>query len=128
MNAVSGDLLSAASLLTTIIAIFFALWSPDIGAALKKQVPPNDRHLERKAIMDVLWWRAFPLCVASIALTGVLSPPAIAVVDEAIRIADSGHYDAVKACYIVMITLLLGLSLLSVATAAKLAAHAKKFR
>jgi hypothetical protein len=127
MTSVTADLLSAASLLTAIIAIFFALWSPDIGAALKKAVPANDKHLEREAILKVLRWRALPLCVASIALTGILVPPAVAVVVEAIRIADGGNYDAVKACYIVMIVLLFGLSCLSIVTVVQLARHAKRF-
>jgi hypothetical protein len=128
MSSVSSDLLTAASLLTALIAIFFALWSPDINAALKTEVPTSDKHLVHKEISKVLWWQSVPLCIASIALTGTLVPPAVAVVVEAVKIADVGHYDAVKACYIVMIVLLLGLTFLTIATVVQLTKHANSFK
>ena len=127
MNPVTGDLLSAASLLAAIVAIFVALWSPEISDALNKQVPLHDRTPQRRAIAGVIWWRAVPLCVVSLLLVAVLGPPAIGIVAEAVRMAH-GEYDAVKACYLVMNLLLIGLFLLSVNLLSRLIIQWKKFR
>jgi hypothetical protein len=103
------------------------LWSPEISDALEKQVPLHDRTPERRAIARIVWWRAVPLCVISVLLVAVLIPPAVGIVVEAVRIGN-GEYDAVKACYLVMILLLIGLFLLSVNLLSRLIMQWRKFR
>jgi hypothetical protein len=81
-----GDLLSAASLLLTVVGVIYSLWYQEISQAIDSapQLPPpdhrEDRAEPRKKLRAVLRTKALPLSVASICIALVFLPPSVALV------------------------------------------------
>lgn len=101
---VSGDLLSAASLLVALITFLYSTWYQETSSAL--ELPTKRFRLDRgphlALLRRVLMTRALPICVAALALVLVLAPPAIKVAWRAIAHGWGQPYDAVKACFLLV--------------------------
>jgi hypothetical protein len=111
----TGDLLSAASLLLTVVSILYGLWYPEIIKAIETEVPshPQNRVKPHKEVSAVLWYKAIPLAIIAAPFGLIFLPDAVAVVCRAIRILISsgeGGYDAVETafCVVVLFSLAIG--------------------
>jgi len=82
-----GDVLSAASLLLTILAVLYSLWYSEIAAILEIRVPAHleDASGDRRRVGNVLKTRALPLVLAAFLLTVVFLPEAVHLVVRWIR-------------------------------------------
>jgi hypothetical protein len=98
---ISGDLLSAAGLLVTLVGVLYSVWYGEMTHALEVPVRRHrsDREPEITTVRRALFARATPLVIAAVALVVVLADPAITVVAHAFS---GGPYDAVKACFILV--------------------------
>jgi hypothetical protein len=110
-----GDLLSAASLLMTVIAILYSLWHNDLEAGLKIYPgrPADNRPSERK-IFALITTKAFPLAAMAWATSLVFMPQAISLSISSIRHwadlhGDGYRYNAVSTafCLVVVFSLIL---------------------
>jgi hypothetical protein len=110
-----SDLLSAASLLLTIVAVIYAVWYPAIIGAL--DIVP-EQHSEDNAgnyrrVRDIQRSKAVPLMVVTVLLTFIFIPDAVAItLSSAARYRELGvsalrHYSAVTTSF-VLVTCLLG--------------------
>lgn len=110
---VTGDLLSAAGLLVSVVGILYGVWYPEIKAAC--DIAPKryraDRDPQISSLTSALWSRAVPLAVAMGILVALLAQPAVRVVVGAVRHPGSGPYDPIRACFVAV--WLVGLLLLS---------------
>jgi len=107
-----GNLLSAASLLLAILAVFYGLWYPEIAEALELKLPlhKEDATEELKRIRRAAERMALPLTVAAIAVALVFLPDSVGVlIDSVAYVASNGaslsNYDAVSAS-LVLVTVL----------------------
>jgi hypothetical protein len=82
-----GDLLSAASLLLTLIALLYGMWYSEIVAAtnLTVQPQPSDRLLDYQRANGVFWTKAIPLTAAALLLSAVFLPTAVQLISRAIK-------------------------------------------
>jgi len=122
-----GDLLSAASLLLTVLTVLYSLWLPEITTASNSAVDefPQNRTETYRASRNVFLTKALPLCLAAFALIATMAPPAISIMYRPIaRELDS--YDAVATIFVVVIAVLLLLSLHTFDATAKLGKHVRK--
>jgi hypothetical protein len=106
---VTGDLLSASSLLAALLGLLYSVWYPEINAATKTPIPDHDRTDLVEATRSTLRSRSIPLAIVAGVLTLVLAPPAVSVVVSSYQ-HFGGSYDAVQACFVavfaVIVTLL----------------------
>src|SRR5258708_28226825 len=99
-----ADLLSAASLLLTILGVVFGAWYAEIIAAIGMPIPPHaaNRGPVRDAVRAAVA-KALPLALASVILTAIFLPDAVMIVGlgiHALRTLGCGalhQYDAVEA-------------------------------
>ena len=83
-----SDLLSAASLLLTVVGVIYGLWYGEISKAIDDapKIPPptrpEDRAAPLKKLREVLHSKAIPLSIASVCVTLVFLPPATALVSQ----------------------------------------------
>jgi hypothetical protein len=79
-----SDLLAAASLLTAIVGVLYALWFAEIIEALNKEVPKHaaNRIRPRMEVSAVWFSRALPLAVASGSVAATFLPPAVLLASE----------------------------------------------
>jgi hypothetical protein len=101
-----GDVLGAASLLATAVAILYSVWSPEVAAALaldRTQWPQvTDRAAPVGQISSVLRLRAWPLAAVAAVQVLILLPNAWLAIADSFSAAASGgaHYDAVRAAFL----------------------------
>lgn len=79
-----GDILSAASLLLTIVTVLYALWYPELNEGLKIEIPPHkeDRPGPLSKINSVIYSRALPLFMSSMLVSLVFVPDVINILKE----------------------------------------------
>lgn len=128
-GAEMSDLLSAASLLLTVLGIVYGTWYPEITQAIDVEIPGNkpNRIPVRRKVHRVLWAKSFPLAVSAIAVTIVFIPDALAIAAGglgALREKGLGAfpaYSAVQAafCVVVVLTGVLAMYLFCLACALK---------
>jgi hypothetical protein len=81
-----SDLLSAASLLMTVIAILYGLWQNDLGAGLKiNPGPPADNRPSERRVFALITTKAFPLAAMAWATSLVFMPQAISLSISSVR-------------------------------------------
>jgi len=110
---VKGDLLSAASLLLASIGLLFSAWQPEIKSALELSSKGlrADRGPRINQVRQALFFRALPLLLAVLLIVGTCLPPAVAVVVHALT-DDRGHsYDPIKAMFVSVWILAVGLTI-----------------
>jgi hypothetical protein len=109
LSPVTGDLLSASSLLAALLGLLYSVWYPEINEATKTAIPDHDGTALVEATKLTLSSRAIPLVVVAGILTLVLAQPAVLVVVRSYQHRGS-NYDAVQACFVavfaVIVTLL----------------------
>jgi hypothetical protein len=101
-----ADLLSAASLLLTVLGVVFGAWYAEIIAAIGMPIPSHapNRGPVRDAVHAALA-KALPLALASVILTAIFLPDAVKIVGlgiHAFRTLGCGafhEYDAVEAAF-----------------------------
>jgi hypothetical protein len=78
----TGDLLSAESLILTVVSGLLALWYSEIQNALRveKKLRVEDRRPEIETMTRSLWRRAIPLTLLALAATAVFAPNSIQLV------------------------------------------------
>jgi hypothetical protein len=115
LNSVSGDLLTASSLLVALVGVLYGTWYPEISAAAETPIPLHDASKARSNTRSTLRTRAAPLFLLAIVLVLLLLPPALTVVIHALQhlfgSRPGSHYDAVQACFIAVFVALLILAM-----------------
>jgi hypothetical protein len=78
----TGDLLSAESLILTVVSGLLALWYSEIQSALRleKKLRVEDRGPEIETMTRSLWRRAIPLTALAAAATAVFAPNSIQLI------------------------------------------------
>lgn len=98
------DLLSAASLLMTVVAILYSLWYPELTKIIEVKASQHkaDNFLLCKQTKDILFGKAIPLALMSALVVAVFAPDAIIISMQSIVIYKSSliyTYDAVRTAY-----------------------------
>lgn len=114
-----SDLLSAASLLLTVLGIVYGSWYAEITSALSAPIPDNppNRGPVRDTVRGALRGRAYPLASAAVVLTLVFFPDAVAIALNALHsLAKEGSgallaYNAVQAAFCLVVVLSAALAL-----------------
>jgi hypothetical protein len=131
-SPVSGDLLSAASLLTTVISLLYSTWYGEIKDARNIQIPLHDRDPIIRTVRTVLWSRADPLLFAAVLLGAILTPTFVDVIHYDWNVltgrSTHWHYDPVQACFIAVFFVILILVALTASAAWRLTRVLKKLR
>lgn len=80
-----GELLSAASLLLTIVTVLYALWYPEIVEGLNIKIPKHEEDWPgpSKKIETLIRSKVIPLFVSSMLVSIVFIPDAISIIKEA---------------------------------------------
>jgi hypothetical protein len=103
-SPVSGDLLSAASLLATVLSLLYSTWYGEIRDARNTTIPLHDRNRVIKSVRAALWSRAVPVLAGAALLTAALTPPSVEIVQSTshtwVSASGSYHYDPVQACFL----------------------------
>ena len=102
-----GDILSATSLLLTIITVLYGVWYSEINNTidLKKPLHVEDGGLLYKTVVSVLKHKAVPLFIASLSLTLIMLGQVVGIIEEACTIifinkwSSFKYYDVVKMIY-----------------------------
>jgi hypothetical protein len=108
-----ADLLSAASLLLTVLGIVFGAWYPEIVKAREEAVSAQyvDRVAVRRMVRTALYAKALPLALAATILTALFFPDAKTIARGAYgSFMVSGwdafdKYDAVEAAFCLVVAL-----------------------
>lgn len=106
-----ADLLSAASLLLTVLTILYSLWHPDISTASGLPVDhfAANRHVVYRRARSVFFSKALPLCLATGVLFAAALPQAIVILRRPIA-RSFATYDAVSTIFVAVTCVLLFLS------------------
>jgi hypothetical protein len=127
-----GDLLSAASLLLTVVGVIYGVWYTEIsvavddGAKLPPRNHPEDRAAPLRRLRRVLLSKAIPLAIASLCVAVVYLPPSLCLVVQFIHgcliqgPAILLHYDPIGTSFIVVEFFSISLACLSSARASAL--------
>lgn len=129
-----SDLLSAASLLLTVLGVVYGTWYSEIINTLGKQIDvhPQNRGPIRETVRATLYSKALPLAVAAIALTIVFLPDAVTIVLTGVNAVRAGgtnafhQYDAVEAAFCLVVLLAGALSGYLIALVCQLRGKLKK--
>lgn len=133
-----SDLLSAASLLLTVVGVIYGLWYAEISNAINEvpKIPPLSRPEDRAAplrrLRQVLHSKAIPLAIASVCVALVFLPPSAALVLQFVhgcfRLGPSIllKYDAIATSFIAVELFSLALAYLSFARAWQLSQLTRK--
>lgn len=75
----ASEALGSASLLLTTVTVLLGLWYPEIKRATELELPEHreDAGSERRQVREALYYRAFPLVIASIFLAASFLPVAV---------------------------------------------------
>jgi hypothetical protein len=117
-----ADVLSAMSLLVTMIALLYSVWYKEIQdeVELKPLRMSANRTGQIAGVKRTLRTRSLPLAAASMLLLLVLVPELMAVIQSALRAVSSGlsgswpRYDTLAAVFLVAYSFLVGLAGLAV--------------
>lgn len=113
-----SDILSAASLLLTIITVLYALWYIELIEGIKIEIPPHkeDRPEPLSKISEVIYSRALPLFIASVSISVVFMPDVIKILKEVYEawVQNDGaisNYSSVKTaiCIVVIFSIFISL-------------------
>jgi len=106
-----ADLLSAASLLLTVLTILYSLWYPEISAASRSNVDrySANRKIAHREARTIFVAKALPLCLATLALFLATVPPVLAIVHRPFA-RDVDSYDAVATIFVAVAAVFLFLS------------------
>lgn len=109
------DAISAASLVLAVLAALYTLWLPDVSAALAitPKDDEDDRGPQRTQVRTALLTKALPLGLATIAATAILLPRGINIVVEAWVHKGNWAFDDVKAFFVLTLSLMLLLAIVS---------------
>lgn len=112
-----GDILSAASLLLTIVTVLYALWYQELMSALQIEVPihKEDRSAPLLRINSMIYSRAIPLFVSSVLVSVVFIPDVVGILREAFRAWEQAnryiqYYDSVKTAVCIVVVFSIALS------------------
>jgi hypothetical protein len=108
-----SDLLSAASLLLTVLGVVYGTWYSEIVSAIAAPVPDNapNRGPVRQAVRAALYGKALPQALAATVLTILYLPDALTIALgglNALRTAGSvavHEYNAVEAAFCLVVVL-----------------------
>jgi hypothetical protein len=110
------SLLSAASLVITMIALLYSVWYPELRRAADVEVrghEPKDRSPETRQVEGALHRKAWPLLLAAAVPIVVFTPNAFGVIANALATIGGGpgasEYDAVQAAFVAVYALSIGL-------------------
>ncbi|WP_293001577.1 hypothetical protein [Mycobacterium sp.] len=108
---VTGDLLSAASLLLASVGLLFSVWQPEITSALALSVKGlrADREPRIAQVRQALLFRALPLLLAVLLIVASCLPPAASVIVHAVTDDFGQSYDPIKAMFVSVWVLAAGL-------------------
>lgn len=111
------DAISAASLVLAVLAALYTLWLPAVSAALAitPATDKEDRDPQRKQVVTALFTKSLPLAGATFAATLILLPRGIAIIVEAWTRWREWGFDDVKAFFVLTLSLMLLLALVSAA-------------
>jgi hypothetical protein len=131
-----SDLLSAASLLLTVLGIVYGTWYAEIVAAIAMDYPDPvaDRGLVRGKVRAALYGKALPLALAASILTAVFLPDAWAIGHKGINSfcalgRNALHdYDAVDAAFCLVVFFAAALSVYLLFLVSRLVAKLWKMR
>lgn len=109
-----ADVLSAASLLLTVLGVVYGTWYSEIIKALETAIPEHaaNRVPVRQMVRTSLYAKAFPLALAATVLTLVFLPDAVTIVRAGVNAFETAgwdafhEYNAVEAafCLVVLLT------------------------
>ncbi|MBP1822969.1 hypothetical protein [Mycobacterium sp. OAE908] len=119
---VNGDLLTAAGLLLATLGLLFSAWHPEVAAATEVSTKGKlaDRGPRIAQVKKALFFRAIPLLIAIVVIVLACGPPAIMVVVRALT-DDWGHrYDPVRALFVGVWALTIGMGFAVAAQVRKL--------
>jgi hypothetical protein len=119
VSGVTGDELTAVSLVVATIGVVYGSWYPEIRAAQGAAIPPNvaNRDSVRQQLRYALYWRAAPLAggASLMAILGfqlVFRVGAASV--KAVSSETSTAYDSVSAFYIAAYVFLVLLAVVAI--------------
>ncbi len=132
-NPVFGDLLSAATLLATILALFYSTWYGEIKDARNTRIALHDNTEAIKAVCTVLRFRASPLCATALLLDLLLASPCYKILHQTLLNVFDGHgrhfqYNPVQACFIGVFIVIVLLTVLTTSAVIDLISVLKKLR
>lgn len=113
-----SDLLSAASLLLTVLGIVYGAWYMEIVNSLELAIPDHieDRGAVRRTVSSALYGKAVPLASAALILMAVFLPDALAIGVGALSsfngvgVSALRRYSAVEAAFCLVVALAGGLA------------------
>lgn len=110
-----SDVISAASLVLAVLAALYTLWLPAVSAALAitPATDKEDRGPQRALVVTALFTKALPLAGATLAATLILLPRGFAIVVEAWMHWREWGFDDVKSFFVLTLSLMLLLALVS---------------
>jgi hypothetical protein len=131
-----ADLLSAASLLLTVVAILYGLWFPEIAAALDYEVAKQkvDNKGSHKKAKMILLTKALPLAIIAIALLLVNLPDALSIAADSVKRAEAvgwqarHEFSAVRTSFVVVTFILGVLGIHTLVSAVQLKRHVRRLR
>lgn len=111
-----NETISALSSIFTIIAILFGLWYSDIKNTLEMVMPEHyeDKKPKKKIIKRTKLYKAIPLLVINLITFVLFLPDGIHILSNSMKryLSDTlCSYDSIKAAFIMILLLLLGLSI-----------------
>jgi hypothetical protein len=123
----TADLLSAASLLLTVLTILYSLWLPEITTAANSEIDQfqKNRKQTHRAGRRVFLGKALPLFIAALVLIATMTPPALEIVRRPLA-HELNSYDAVATIFMAVIGVLLLLTAHTCVAACKLGWHVRK--
>ncbi len=128
----TGDLLSAESLILTVVSGLLALWYSDLQTALRleKKLRVEDRGPEIAAMTHTLWRRAIPLTMLAAAATVVFAPNSIELIRrvEPLLSGDVPSYDPIAVSVVGVNLGMAFVTLYAGALAAALVTRRRSFR
>jgi len=131
-SPVSGDLLSAASLLATVLSLLYTTWYSEIKDTRKTRIPLHDFDPVIKRVRTVLWSRAVPVLVSAAFLTMVLTPPSVEIFQNTWHVwvtsSSNYHYDPVQACFLGVFIVTIMLTFLTASATWSLSAVLRRLR
>lgn len=128
---VTGDLLSAASLLTALVGLLYSTWLNEIKGAAQATIPLSDVDPVLRDVRRVLWTRAMPLFAAAAALVLLLLPPFVDVLTRAGQVVfgdRAWHYNAVGGCFVAAYLIGVGLAVVTASSVWEVRAKLRRLR
>ncbi|OSC31540.1 hypothetical protein B8W69_03580 [Mycobacterium vulneris] len=109
---VTGDLLSAASLLLASVGLLFSAWQAEITSAVEVSIKGMraDRGPRISQVKQALLFRALPLLLAVLLIVATLAPPALGVIIHSLTDCRGNPYDPIRAMFLGVWILAVGLA------------------